>query len=64
MTVITIISAMALVTPLNVGIELYKQSPFAFNGEINHHIFFKITASALIESVAAFVANIGAEQFF
>jgi hypothetical protein len=52
MTVITIISAMALVTPLNVGIELYKKSPFAFDGEINHHISFKITASALIEKAS------------
>jgi hypothetical protein len=49
---------------MNVGIKLYKKSAFAFNGEINHHASFKVIASTLIESVATFVAYIGAEQFF
>ena len=46
------------------GIELYKQRPFVGDREIKHHASFKIAAPAFIKSVAAFVAHIGAEQFF
>jgi hypothetical protein len=63
MTVITMVSAMALVTPMNVGIKLYKKSSFAFNGEIDHHASFKVVASTLIESIATFEYQSGAVFF-
>jgi len=42
----------------NGGIDLYKKSAFAFNGEIKNCASFKIAASTLVKSVATFIAYI------